>query len=135
VLIHDRTSPCFIVIHEVAFAYDAAAVEAATEVKMSIQITHHAAARATERFGIVRLSDAYAWLACCIEHAVHVPTRVLREITGREAPPRRKGAARFYVHGTAVMVVKGDRVVTVWPLTLDQLAELVVWCALRVRPS
>lgn len=122
-------------IHAFGFAFDAAALKAATEVKMSIQITHHAALRATERFGIAGMPNAVAWLTSCFEHAVLVPPRVLRAITGREASPRCKGAARFYVHGTAVMVARGNRVVTVWPLTLDQLAELVVWCALRIRSA
>lgn len=102
---------------------------------MNAHVTRHAADRAVERLGLRDAALARVYLERLLEHAIVIPARVLYALTGREAAPRRKGAARFYIHGSVVMVIKGDSVVTVWPLTLEELATLVVWSALRILPE
>lgn len=92
-------------------------------------ITRHAAERAVERLGFSNLASATAMLRAMMEEAIHVPTRLLHAVTGREPPIRRKGAARFFLTRNVVFVVKGSHVVTVWPLTDAQLGELLARAA------
>lgn len=88
-------------------------------------ITRHAAERAVQRLGFTNRTSATATLRAMMEEAIHVPTRILHTVTGREPPVRRKGAARFFLTRNVVFVVKGSRVVTVWPLTDEQLDDLL----------
>lgn len=85
-------------------------------------ITHHAHQRARQRLG-----RHHTPLTRLRRQSVLLPARYARKLRIRTSPT--KSGVRYRVAGDALLVCRGRRVLTVWRLSLDALATVLVWKA------
>jgi hypothetical protein len=98
-----------------------------------VKVTHHAVERAVERLdmpshGAARTALAHAW-----RESVAVPNRIGRELSrGRGSTRGRKERGKIRVWGSVVLVGRRNTVVTVWTITPELSAAVMVWVAMGV---
>lgn len=90
-------------------------------------VTHHAARRATERFGVPR-HEAARYVADAWHRSVRLPWRHARGLL-RTTLPCRKENPTVRVNGTMLLVCRGASVITVWQLAMDEWATVLLWIA------
>jgi len=96
-----------------------------------LRLTTHAIARWRERVGHNRDSArAGAELAAAQRHAWKLDRRIAHQLIPRLTLHRDSGRTIYYIAPSsppAMLLCRGSVIVTVLPLTEEQLADLVVW--------
>jgi len=99
------------------------------------RVSDHALMRAAERHGWTP-REAHNLLRRAAEDGVLIPRRMRERVTGRRhvGDTSHRGI-RLRVWGQVAVVVRGRFVITTFRLTMEQLADLVVWAAIGIWPG
>lgn len=102
---------------------------------MTTRLTDHAVRRAAERHGW-SVREATNLLRRAAREGVLIPDRLRGRLTGRtfigDASHR---GIRLRVWGQVCVIVRGGLVITTFRLTIEQLADLIVWMAIGIWPG
>ncbi|MFT5460241.1 MAG: hypothetical protein ACI9K2_006758 [Myxococcota bacterium] len=85
-------------------------------------ITRHARERALQRLGA-----GHTPIATLRRRSVLLPARYARRLAIRT--PQTKSGIRFRVAGDVLLVCRGRRIITLWRLSADAFATVLVWIA------
>ena len=100
---------------------------------MTVRLTDHALTRAAERHGWTP-REAHNLLRRAATDGVLIPERV-RHRFSPSYHAATDHSARLRIWGPVAVVVRSRLVITTWRLTIEELADLVVWAAIGIWPE
>jgi len=90
-------------------------------------VTHHAALRGVERFGLRTTARSTAVIEAAFDTSVKLPWRYGRQLSLRPAPVKQVGRrVDVRVAGSMLLICRGRRVLTTWRMT-DAQFSTVSW--------
>ena len=98
-----------------------------------IRLTDHALTRAAERHGWTP-REAHNLLRRAAVEGVLIPERMRHRFSPRYHVAT-DHSTRLRIWGPVAVVVRSRSVITTWRLTLEELADLVVWVAIGIWPG
>ena len=89
------------------------------------RLSHHARFRFRTRFDMPEKELKHVF-----RRSILIPYRYAHDAWATYPTPRRYNNVRYRVSASAVLICRGNAIVTVWPLHAEELATVIVWTLL-----